>query len=116
MHVRAIWAWTGSNGRNVVLAFEHDPLEIFQMGWHFSTCLSPGVFNFFSVFSNAADINKQVVYARDEQGRVVGRCLLALTEDGNLLTFEPYWRHRKVCTQNYGNDEERPSFNAVEIQ
>ena len=24
--------------------------------------------------------------------------------------------HRKVCTQNYGNDEERPSFNAVDIQ
>ena len=83
-------AWTGSNGRNVVLAFEDDPLEIFQMGWHFSTCLSPGDFNFFSVFSNAADINKHVVYARDERGRVVGRCLLALTEDGNLLTFEPY--------------------------
>ena len=82
--------WTGSNGRDVVLTFEDDPLEIFQMGWHFSTCLSPGDFNFFSVFSNAADINKHVVYARDERGRVVGRCLLALTEDGNLLTFEPY--------------------------
>ena len=27
-----------------------------------------------------------------------------------------YWRHRKVCTQNYGSDEERPSFNAVDIQ
>ena len=25
-------------------------------------------------------------------------------------------RHRKVVPQNYGNDEERPSFNAVEIQ
>ena len=83
-------AWTGSNGRTVVLAFEDDPLEIFQMGWHFSTCLRPGDSNFFSVFSNAADINKHVVYARDEGGRVVGRCLLALTEDGNLLTFEPY--------------------------
>ena len=83
-------AWTGSNGRNVVLTFEDDPLEVFQMGWHYSTCLSPGDFNFFSVFSNAADINKHVVYARDERGRVVGRCLLALTEDGNLLTFAPY--------------------------
>ena len=82
--------WTGSNGRNVVLAFESDPLEIFQMGWHFSTCLRPGDSNFFSVFANAADINKQVVYARDEKDRVVGRCLLALTEDGNLLTFESY--------------------------
>ena len=82
--------WTGSNGRNVVLAFEPDPLEIFQMGWHFSTCLSPGDSNFFSVFANAADVNKQVVHARDEQGGVVGRCLLALTEDGNLLMFEPY--------------------------
>jgi hypothetical protein len=60
------------------------------MGGHFKTCLSPGQFNFFSVFANAADINKHVVYARDEQGQVLGRCLLAVSDQGGLLVFEPY--------------------------
>lgn len=83
-------SFTASNGRAVHLQFENDPLEIFQMGRYFNTCLSPGEFNFFSVFANAADVNKHVVYARNEQQQVVGRCLLALTEEGSLLTFEPY--------------------------
>ena len=80
----------GQNGRQVWLGIETDPLEIFQMGAYFRTCLSPDNFNFFSVFANTADVNKQVVYARDAQGNVVGRCLLALTDSGELLTFEPY--------------------------
>lgn len=80
----------GKNGRQVWLGIETDPLEIFQMGAYFRTCLSPDNFNFFSVFANAADVNKQVVYARDPQGNVVGRSLLALTDSGELLTFEPY--------------------------
>src|SRR5262249_26692754 len=56
------------NGAALWLAIEQDPLEIFQMGSHFETCLSPGDANFFSVFANAADINKHVVYARDREG------------------------------------------------
>jgi hypothetical protein len=90
LHPPAASRFTGANGRVVYLQFENDPLEIFQMGSYFNTCLSPGEFNFFSVFANAADVNKHVVYARDEQQQVVGRCLLALTEEGSLLTFEPY--------------------------
>ena len=86
----------GKNGIKVKLIFEEDPLEIFYMGGHFKTCLSPGDCNFFSVITNAADINKQVVYAYDERDRVVGRCLLALTEDGKLQTFEPYCHDKSV--------------------
>ena len=87
---------TAVNGTTLHLAFEHDPLEIFHMGGHFNTCLSPGDFNFFSVFANAADINKHVVYARNEQGQVVGRCLLALTDQGGVLAFEPYCHDKSL--------------------
>ena len=79
-----------AEGRRLHLALEDDPLEIFRMGAHFQTCLSPGGINYFSVFSNAADINKRVLYARNDGGKVVGRCLLALTAQGELLMFEPY--------------------------
>ncbi len=80
------------DGRELVLALETDPLEILEMGRHFATCLSPGSFNYFSVFSNLADIDKRVLYARDSEGRVVGRCLLGLTAEGGLVTFHAY-RH-----------------------
>jgi hypothetical protein len=65
------------------------------MGAHFNTCLSPGGGNFFSVVTNAADINKRVLYAR-RAGAVVGRCLLALTDGGHLLTFEPYAHDTRI--------------------
>jgi hypothetical protein len=80
------------DGREIVLALESDPLEILEMGRHFGTCLSPGAFNYFSVFSNLVDVDKRVLYARDGQGRVVGRCLLGLTAEGGLVTFHAY-RH-----------------------
>jgi hypothetical protein len=80
----------GPKGQKVQLQLEDDPVEIFFMGAHFKTCLTPGDFNFFSVFANAADINKRVLYARDTKGKVVGRCLLALTDEGGIVTFYPY--------------------------
>ena len=86
----------GKNGRKVDVSFERDPLELFQMGSHFRTCLSPGGINYFSVFSVAADINKHVVYARDSRRVVVGRCLLALDDKGRLLTFYPYCHDEKL--------------------
>lgn len=72
------------------LALEDDPLEVFHMGRHFGTCLSPGHCNFFSVFANAADVNKRVLYARDARGTVVGRRLFCLTQEGALLAFHAY--------------------------
>lgn len=81
----------GPGGRRVRLVFEQDPIEIFQMGAHFNTCLSPGDCNFFSTVANAADVNKHVIYARDgTTGRVVGRCLVAIADSGGLLAFQPY--------------------------
>jgi hypothetical protein len=93
---------TADDGRRLFLALEDDPLEIFRMGGHFQTCLSPGAFNYYSVFANAADINKRVLYARDAPGasgrasRIVGRCLLAITAYGELLTFGPYCHDGKL--------------------
>ncbi len=77
------------------LALEDDPLEIFRMGGYFGTCLSPGDCNFFSTVSNAADINKRVLYARDASGSVCARSLLALTSEGGMLVFHAYSRSRE---------------------
>lgn len=73
----------------IELWLSDDPIEVFAMGAHFQTCLSPGGINFFSVVANAADLNKRVLYAR-RGDQVVARCLLAITDTCCLLTFHPY--------------------------
>jgi hypothetical protein len=77
-------------GGQVRLAFERDPLHILQMGNYFGTCLSLGGGNAFSTVANAVALNKRVLYARDRQGRVVGRKLIAISSEGNLLGFRTY--------------------------
>jgi hypothetical protein len=86
------------------LQLERDPLEVLRMGAYFETCLSPGGVNFFSTITNAADVNKRVLYARDERGAVQGRVLLCLTREGNVLGFHPYchdpdaWRFAEAAS------------------
>jgi hypothetical protein len=74
----------------LTLELEKDPLQIMRMGESFETCLAPGSFKFFSAVANAADVNKRVLYARDSEGVIQGRCLLALTDEGCLLIFRIY--------------------------
>jgi hypothetical protein len=78
----------------LALAIERDPLEVLHMGRHFRTCLSPAAENFYSAVVNAVDANKRVVYGRAADGAVVGRCLLALTDEGAIVTFAPYSHDR----------------------
>lgn len=80
----------GADGTPLTMGFTGDPLEVFAMGEHFSTCLAPDGHNFFSVVTNAADVNKRVLYVRRADGVVAGRCLFALTDAGRLLTFTVY--------------------------
>jgi hypothetical protein len=91
----------GPAGTTAVVRLSDDPLEVFRMGEPFGTCLSPGDFNFFSAVANAADLNKRVLFAYDAAGKVIGRCLLAISTDGMLLTFHAYahdgsWDFTKV--------------------
>jgi hypothetical protein len=74
----------------VTVTIERDPLELLHMGRWFDTCLSPDCENYYSVFSNIVDVNKQVVYARDARRHVVGRMLIALTDARTLLPFRAY--------------------------
>lgn len=74
----------------VRLHVEDDPLEILQMGNYFGTCLSFDGINSHSSIANASDINKRVIYARDAQGRVVGRKLVAINNNLQLVGYNVY--------------------------
>ncbi|MEM8736261.1 MAG: hypothetical protein AAGG44_18670, partial [Planctomycetota bacterium] len=79
-----------SDGTSYELAFTRDAVDFLLMGFHFDTCLSPHSFNFFSTVANAVDLNKRVVYGKSESGKVIGLCLFALNEVGEILTYHRY--------------------------
>lgn len=79
-----------TKGHRYRLGIERDPLEVLRMGEPFDTCLGHDGCNFFSAVVNAVDVNKRVIYARDADGTIAGRCLVAVTDLGRLLTFRVY--------------------------
>lgn len=93
-------AWLGKHPRRfpykgahegyVHLSIERDPLHVLQMGNYFDTCLSFGGINAFSTVANATELNKRVIYARDGKGRIMGRKLIAINEQGALVGFRTY--------------------------
>jgi hypothetical protein len=74
----------------VRLAIETDPLEALKLGTYVGSCLGRGGHFAYSAAAVVLDVNKQVVYARDARGSVVGRQLLAISEAGELVCFHVY--------------------------
>ena len=89
----AAQTYQAQNADAITLSIAKDPLEILNMGAYFKTCLSPTSFNYFSVFANIADINKQLIYAKNAKGKVVGRVLIGITEIGGLMTYHLYFHN-----------------------
>jgi hypothetical protein len=74
----------------VTFSVESDPFEILFMGeYGFASCLSLRGSNAWSAVSNAIDVDKTVVWAKDPGGNVVGRRLIALEPEG-LAVFRTY--------------------------
>jgi hypothetical protein len=74
----------------IVLEIETDPFQVLFMGeYGFASCLSLRGSNVWSAVSNAIDIDKAVVWARDPAGNIVGRRLIALTPHG-LVSYRTY--------------------------
>jgi len=69
---------------------ETAPLRVLQMGSLFGTCLSPrGACNYSAVV-NAVEINKRVLYVWDSHGTAIGRRLIVLSRQGELVGFRSY--------------------------
>ena len=75
---------------DVRIAIETDPLEALKLGTYVSSCLGRGGNLEYSAAAVVLDVNKQVIYARDARGAVVGRQLVALSEADELVCFGVY--------------------------
>lgn len=88
--------WGTDTVRHVVgdgaikIAIETDPLEILMLGSYVGSCLGLGGLMEHSTVACLVDANKQVAYARDANGRVVARQLLAIDERDRLVCFAVY--------------------------
>jgi hypothetical protein len=72
------------------ISLEADPFEVLKMGTYAGSCLGIGGVNAFSAAAVMLDINKQVAYARNLQGNVIARQLLAISEEDKLVCFTVY--------------------------
>ncbi|MCF6289197.1 MAG: hypothetical protein L3J53_08200 [Proteobacteria bacterium] len=96
--------YRAENSQNITIAIAQDPLEILNMGAYFKTCLSPTSFNYFSVFANIADINKKVIYAKNSQGKVIGRVLVGITDIGGLMIYHMYYHNAQDSFKKFAHE------------
>ncbi len=70
---------------------ELNPLKVLQMGEKVNaSCLALNGGHARDTITNAIDINKRVVWA-EHNGRILGRVLLAMNEDGEILQYMPHY-------------------------
>lgn len=81
------------NITSITLYRETNPMRVLMMGnWVDGSCLSfySSVGNFWSTAINALNINKSVFYFEDQNGNIIGRVLVAIDNNWNLLRFHMY--------------------------
>lgn len=74
----------------ITIVLERDPLEALKLGTHVGSCLGLGGILEYSAAANVLDINKQVLYARNARGAVIGRQIVAYSEAGEIVCFWVY--------------------------
>ena len=79
----------------VEIKVESDPLEALKLGTYVGSCLGRGGNLEYSAAAVVLDVNKQVAYARDARGAVVGRQLLAIAASDELVCFSVYGAARR---------------------
>jgi hypothetical protein len=83
------------------LDVETDPFQVLFMGeYGFASCLSIRGSNVWSAVSNAVDIDKAVVWARDGAGNIVGRRLIALTPEG-VVSYRTYTNRHGLALDGF---------------
>jgi hypothetical protein len=85
----------------ITLEVETGPFHVLFMGeYGFVSRLSLRGVNVESAVSNAIDVDKAVVWARDPSGNIVGRILIALTPRG-VVSYRTYTNHHGLSLEGF---------------
>jgi hypothetical protein len=77
--------------KKIIVTSEEDPIKTLQMGEHVSnSCLSLFGNHTFAIIANAVDVNKKIAWIKDENDNILGRILMAITEEGKLVGFRVF--------------------------
>jgi len=74
----------------IEIKLETQPLEVLKMGTYVGGCLGLGGICSYSAVAVLLNINKQVLYARNQKGTIVARQLIAISELEELVCFSIY--------------------------
>ncbi len=74
----------------MTLSIERNPLEALRLGTLVGSCLGVGGSFTYSAAAIVLDINKQVIFARNQSGHFLARQVIAITESDTLACFEVY--------------------------
>jgi len=73
-------------GGRITFYVSQDPVESLNMATGFPSCLKVEESTYLtSIIANTIHINKNIIYAKDENGRRIGRVLAVLTDKGILI-------------------------------
>ena len=67
------------------------------------SCLNINGANYWSVIINASEVNKRVLWAKDEYGNIIGRLLIAIDDKNRLLRFPIYYA-TNISLDRFFND------------
>lgn len=86
--------WTqgleGFQKDGIFITLEKDPLEALKLGTYVGSCLGLGGIYTESAVAIVLDMNKQVLFARNSEGHVIARQVVAIADDDQLVAFEIY--------------------------
>jgi len=79
-----------TDGKRVFLEMERRFEQVLKMGTLVNSCLALDGCNSHSALANAADVNKQVIMAYDQDQKFLGRQLVGIAEEQRLVCFDVY--------------------------
>ena len=92
------------NVKKIIIETEFDPLEILQMGNYVQgSCLAVNGSNKWSAVVNAIEANKRVLWAKDENNRIIARLLIAVDDNDCIVRFRVYYA-TNIKLDNYFDD------------
>jgi hypothetical protein len=85
-------AYGGERPKSILIRKETEPMEALMLGSRVSgSCYDAGGVNYWVSFPDAIEANKGVFWITNENGKILGRVLLAIDKNNKIVRFPTYY-------------------------